>query len=148
MKKTAHRLFPGLRPPAAPESLRRRTLSAVRTAGRIGAHPAGRPHPVLTDRLWESRALRLAWALLLLGLLSANLALSRSRFAGAQDPVQARRGAPQGIPFGAQSSAAPAGLGDEPHTLLASRDEIFRAVLGGRTTDDTERPSAHPRRPS
>ena len=57
----------GLRVPRVPAELRERVLcAAVRIKGTRG----------IWDRLWESRPLRLAWAVTTSGLLPANAALS------------------------------------------------------------------------
>lgn len=56
--------------PPAPPDLRADVLRACRL--RVEA-----PRPGLIDRVWESSALRWAWALTLVGLLVASLALER-----------------------------------------------------------------------
>ncbi len=70
-----------IRPPMAPPALRQRALAAARQAliQEAGAQQAGgEPRPLLTNRLWQSRNLRLGWlaaATLLLGL-NLRVALS------------------------------------------------------------------------
>jgi hypothetical protein len=72
MNRAPNHPFRGLRPPKAPDHLRRRTIAAARTAPDASTNPPGRP---LTDLLWESRPLRIGWALLLLLLLGTNVFL-------------------------------------------------------------------------
>ncbi|MGD2115152.1 MAG: hypothetical protein PVG07_08865 [Acidobacteriota bacterium] len=135
MSRTRRRPFRGLRPPGAPAELRRRTLDAARAAP---ADPVGPPEPhprVVTDRLWESRPLRLAWALLVVALLGVNLLLDAS-------PAELAR----------PGEGASAGHG-EPRTLLESRDAVLRALLGEGleerpVRDASPRFPEHPRRKS
>ena len=88
MSRTPRHPFHGLLPPPAPADLRRRVLDAARA---VPAEPAGAPRTAprgLTDRLWESLPLRLAWALLVLLLLSTNAFLdSAARAPGAARPA-------------------------------------------------------------
>jgi len=64
--------FGDLRPPKAPPALRQRVLQAAHRAARA------EPEPSLTERLWRSRPLRLAWAAAVVLLLSAHLSLQFS----------------------------------------------------------------------
>ena len=66
-KRQPHDPLSGLRVPRAPSELRERVL---RAAGRVEGSRG------IWDRLWESRPLRLAWAVTTIGLLLANAALS------------------------------------------------------------------------
>ena len=63
-------LFEGLRVPHAPAELAQRVLDAAAECDRA------LPRPTIWDRLWESRPLRVAWALATLGLLLAHAGLS------------------------------------------------------------------------
>jgi hypothetical protein len=68
MKPSARQesLLSGTRPPAASAALEKRVLAAARSAFR-------EPRPSLTDRLWSSQQLRLAWGLAVVALLPVNL---------------------------------------------------------------------------
>jgi hypothetical protein len=72
-------------PPAPSASLRRRILSLAKEV-------SPEPDPSLVDRVWGSRALRLAWAGLVVALLLGHAALSPEAPAAA--PLQGRAGAP------------------------------------------------------
>lgn len=136
--------FGDLRPPGAPAGLRRRTLTEAGAAARASAGQAARPgRPGLTDLLWQSRPVRLAWALSLAALVGLNLYLDRADRARARPPV--------GGTVTARSSAAPATdpAGAEPRTLLASRGEVLEALLGTELERRDEPPSnRRPRRTS
>ena len=62
------RLLAALERPSVPEGLRARALATARTARAAGAE-----RQRLEDRLWGSRALRLAWAGAVVALAVANL---------------------------------------------------------------------------
>lgn len=113
--------FHDLRPPRAPVALRRRTLEAARRA--VPEASGGVPRssrPGFADRLWTSRPLRLAWALLMLGLLGANLTLER----WVLDPERGGRTA-QASHRTARVSQGPGG----PWTLLGSREMVLHTLL-------------------
>ena len=82
---TPEDLLRGMIPPAPSESLRRRILS-------LAHEVSPEPNPSLVDRVWQSRALRLAWAGLVAALLLAHAALSPE--APAAPPLQGRFVAP------------------------------------------------------
>ncbi len=126
--------FHDLRSPRAPAALRRRTLEAARQAAAEASDPpSSRPtRPRLADRLWTSRPLRLAWALLMLGLLGVNLTLERFVL----DPERGARAA--------EASHRSARLQRDPggsRTLLGSRETVLRTLL------EDERPEPRGRRP-
>lgn len=140
MNEDRHRPLFGLRPPGAPPGLRRRAVDVARAAGvedlATGGAPA--PAPSLTDRLWESRPLRLAWAAVFAALIGVNLYLDR----GAIRPTPADRVASADRPS-TPDRRAPA----EPRTLLAARVEVFQALLGEPVERAGDRPSTRePRR--
>jgi hypothetical protein len=126
-RRDRRRPFRHLRPPAAPSGLRERTLAGARAAAEAagplrlaGEERPGRPGwRSLTDLLWESRPLRLAWAVALVCLIGVNLYLDRAP-ARAPD-VRA-----------AATSQRPAEVGPRTglRTLLASREGVFEALLG------------------
>lgn len=113
--------FHDLRPPRAPAALRRRTLqAALRTAPDASGSGPRRNRPRLADRLWTSRPLRLAWALLMLVLVGANLTLERW-------VLDADRG---GRAAQASHRTARVQEGAEgAQTLLGSRETVLRALL-------------------
>jgi len=131
-----HRPFRDLRPPAAPAGLRERALARARAAAEAGAPAAldgkdrtDRPgRRGLTDRLWESRPLRMAWAAALVALVAVNLYLDRA----ATRAPEVRTAA---------TSHRPAEEG--PRTLLASRREVLEALLGDRPARRAEAPATH-----
>lgn len=147
MSRDRHRPFPALRPPRPPDALRERTLTRARAearaaasdpAARAGAHQAER-RP-LTDLLWESRLLRLAWAVALVTLIGVNLSLAR-RPAGPP---------PEGATAATRAPAAGAARSDgEPRTLLTARKEVLGALLGEDPgPEDEPPPTRRPRRTS
>jgi len=126
-QKERHPLFGSLRPPGAPAELRERTLEAARA---VPAEPVESAEPIdsqgrsLTDRLWESRRLRLAWALLMVGLLGANLHLELDRRAS--------------LPEAARHAVREASARQEPGerlTLLAAR----QVGLGSLLSEESDR---------
>lgn len=124
MNRDRHRLFGTLRPPGAPPELRRRTLSAARGAAEIG-RVAAPPRVPLTDRLWASRPLRVAWAASVAVLLGVNVWMGR--------PATGRSGGHEVSARGAAWEAWGAGdrgVAGRPRTLLASREEVLEALLG------------------
>lgn len=140
MSRDGHGLFENLRPPAAPAGLRERALARARAAADAAAPgPLGGEDPPvrpgwrsLTDLLWESRPLRLAWAAALVALVAVNLYLDR---APARAPeVRA-----------AATSHRPAEDGPEPvpRTLLASRGEVLEALLGDRPARRADPSTTH-----
>lgn len=147
MKRDRHRPFLALRLPHPPDALRERTLTRARAearaaaadpAARPGAHRAGR-RP-LTDLLWESRPLRLAWAVTLVTLIGVNVSLAR-RPAGPppEGAIPATRGPAGGT---ARSDG-------ELRTLLTARGEVFGALLGEDPGPaDEPPPTQRPRRTS
>lgn len=136
MSRDHHRPFRNLRLPRAPAGLRERTLIAARATAGAGepadtGHRSGRR---LTDLLWESRPLRLAWALALVALIGVDLYLGRE---------------PAGAPEDRAASASRAPAGSEPRTLLASRGEVLEILLGREPDRRDEPPTTHrPRRTS
>lgn len=86
-------LLADFRPPSAPEGLRQRVLAAAATEPERAIR---QPTTRLTDRLWENRSLRLAWAAMVAILLSAHLVLadgtrsSRITLAGSEDSRKSR----------------------------------------------------------
>jgi len=135
----------GLRPLRPPEELRARTLAAARGALRQGATEARPPaRRALTDRLWESRGLRLAWAAVVVACLAANFLLGRARV-----PPPPRGGATapaSGLAAIAAPEAAQARLPDASQdrrmTLLESRKILLRRWLeaGDEAPDPKEAP--------
>lgn len=92
MSRAFHRPFRGLRPPAAPADLRRRALAAAHAVPVAASGKAPRDRRNLTDRLWESRPLRLAWVLVFFLLLGANAYLDTRGRNAPQPHVEAARG--------------------------------------------------------
>jgi hypothetical protein len=82
MKQSGHQesLLSGMRPPAAPVSLKARVLAAARSAYR-------EPRPTFTDRLWSNRSLQLAWGMATVALLLINLNLAGSQKPAGNDPA-------------------------------------------------------------
>ena len=125
----------GLRPPGAPPGLRRRTLDAARA---VGAAPAQEPERSLTDRAWESRPLRLAWAAGLALLIGANLYLDyldRGAIRAAPEARLERAATIRG--------AAPPSAPSDSRTLLAARGEVLHALLGDPLGRGGEAPTHH-----
>ncbi len=111
----ARRLLRGLEPPSPPRELRSRTLAAAGAAARRGVPGPAAGAPALLDRLWESRALRLAWGLAVAGLVLLNWGLDRG---------------PAKIPAPARRSAAPVVEAAQGAPLFEAREEILRRLLG------------------
>lgn len=147
MSRDRHRSFLALRPPHAPSALRERTLARARAearsaaadpAARSGAHRAER-RP-LTDLLWESQPLRLAWAVALVTLIGVNLSLARRPAGPPPERATAATRAP---------AAGTTRSDGEPRTLLTVRGEVFGALLGEEPGPGDEPPPTHrPRRTS
>lgn len=136
-RRDRHRPFRDLRPPAAPAGLRERTLAGARAAAEAAgrAAPAGEDRPGrrgLADLLWESRPLRLAWAVALVGLIGVNLYLDRAP-ARTQEPRTAAT----------SQRPAEAGSRPNPRTLLASRGEVLVALLGEEPVRRDDPPTTH-----
>lgn len=123
-QKEHHPVLGKLRPPGAPAELRERILEAARA---VPAEPVVSPDTTrrsLTDRLWESRRLRLAWAFLVIVLLGANLSLELDRRAG--------------LPEAARHAVREASARQEPGqrlTLLAAR----QVGLGSLLSEESDR---------
>lgn len=73
--RTHDDIFTGMRRPAVPETLRGRVLAAARAAA---GEAVARVRPLLTDILWESRPVRLAWAAAVVLGVATNLLLAAS----------------------------------------------------------------------
>lgn len=133
--------FGDLRPPGAPAGLRRRTLAEAGAAARASAGEAARPgRPGLTDLLWESRPVRLAWALSLAALVGANLYLDH-------DPGRASQEPGTGMTSSAAPGTAPGETGNR--TLIAARGHVLQALLGTEPDRPKESSTTHrPRRSS
>lgn len=111
-----------MRPPSPDEGLRDRVLRAARAAGgaaRDGEHDGA--GLTLVDRLWESRRLRLGWAVLCAALVAGHAALS-----------------PPDPPVAAPLAAA----GSTPEALGISRELLSQAQI-----ERLQRQDAGPDRP-
>ena len=104
-----HDLFAGMRRPPLPDDFKAPILTAAAAA--IGASPS------LTDRLWESRALRLGWATVVVLLLGVQLLLAG---------LPAGRRLPAGHRGGAESRSLATSWPDEPY--LVRFLEHYRSV--------------------
>ncbi len=126
--------------------LRERTLNAARAAAREASFfqspPTERPW---TDRLWESRALRIAWALVVVVVVAANLLIGQGRHA----PASSARlradatGLAEHSSEPAEAETRPAGALENRHlTLLESREILLRRWLpaGGEAPTSKEDP--------
>ncbi len=137
--------FGDLRPLRPPEELRARTLAAARTALRessAGSRPSDR-RP-LTDRLWESRALRLAWATVVVVCLAANFLIGRTR---TTPPPRGDAAAPASSVAAATARGEagirpPQALEDRRTTLLEAREILLRRWLA--TGDEAPEPKEAP----
>ncbi len=140
------RPFGELRPPSPPAELRERTLTAARAAARersfFRSPPAERPW---TDRLWESRALRIAWALVVVVFLAANLLIGQGRHGPASSARL--RGDATGLAEHSneptEAETRPLGARENRRlTLLESREILLRRWLpaGGEAPTSKEDP--------
>lgn len=138
MSRDHRRPFRHLRPPAAPAGLRERILTAARLAAEAAAEredpeeTAAGGSRGLTDLLWESRPLRLAWATALAALLGINLYLDRAPSRAPEVRTAATSHRP------AEAASRP-----EPRTLLASRGEVLVALLGEEPVRRSDPPTTH-----
>jgi hypothetical protein len=131
MSQDLHDPFRDLRAPAAPAGLRRRALDAARAAAAEPARAGRAAAATLTDRLWESRPLRLASGLAVAALLGINLWLDSP---GPGSGARPARSAPRIDGHG------------ELFARLESRDAVLDALFGAPAEPGAAAPSTRPRR--